>query len=172
MANICVQVPHDNGVSFHETIDVLLKVWKVIQGSQGGSAPMRGVCCSPEAISQLATFGPLNCVDLIFHPSGISLVTSPTAPDNRSLWIRTSALTASECKPGSYYSQVRVEDQRGSQSDEWTLKTSTGDWLHICLDVGGVSSVFRSWNLASTSHCGTICRRRIGMARCPQRYQL
>ena len=80
MANICVQVPHDNGVSFHETIDVLLKVWKVIQGSQGGSAPMRGVCCSPEAISQLATFGPLNCVDLIFHPSGISLVTSPTPP--------------------------------------------------------------------------------------------
>ena len=135
MANICVQVPHDNGVSFHETIDVLLKVWKVIQGSQGGSAPMRGVCCSPEAISQLATFGPLNCVDLIFHPSGISLVTSPTAHDSRSPWIRNSVLTASECRLGSYYYQGK--GQCRIRSDELTLQIYIGAWVHRRLAVGG-----------------------------------
>ena len=73
----------------------------------------------------------------MYHPSGLSLVTSPTAPNDESPWIRNSGLTASECGNGFYYGQVSVEFHCGSQSDEWNLQTSTGDCLHRRLAVGG-----------------------------------
>ena len=45
-----------------------------------GYLTMRGVCCDPETISQLAMLGLWNCVESMSHPSGLSLVTSTTSP--------------------------------------------------------------------------------------------
>ena len=42
---------------------------------------MRGVHCIPETIYQLTTYGPWDCVELMSHPSGLSLVTSTTLPE-------------------------------------------------------------------------------------------
>ena len=89
---------------------------------------MRVVCCIPVTISQLTTFGPWNFVGSMFHTSGISLVTSTTATNNVSLWIRNSGLTASECGTSYYYDRASGKVQNDNQSDEWNLQTSTGDW--------------------------------------------
>ena len=88
--------------------------------------------------SQLTRFGLLKRVDSISHHSGLSLVTSTTAPAIRSPCMRNYGLTASECGPGYYYGQGCGEGQRGSQSDEWTLQKFTKVWAYRCLAVRGV----------------------------------
>ena len=52
-----------------------------------------------------------------------------------------SGLPASECGPGYYYGKGIGNGQRGSQSYEWTLWISTGDWVHRRLLVGGLQSL-------------------------------
>ena len=79
---------------------------------------MRGIHCIPVINSQITTFVPLKRVDSMSYPSGISVVTSPTAPDGGSLWIRTSGLTASECRTGYYYDWGSGEGRFKIQSDE------------------------------------------------------
>ena len=81
------------------------------------------------------------------HPSGLSLVTSHIVRDGVSPLLWTYGLTASDCGPGSYYGQGIGEGQRRSQSDEWTLQTSTGYWVHRLLVVGvvPVPSVLETW---------------------------
>ena len=98
---------------------------------------MRGVHCIPVNISQLTTFGPWKRVESMSHLFGLSFVTSPTTNNDVSPCLRTSGLITSECGPGSYYGQDSDKGQYGSQSDEWTLQTSTGAWLHRRLAVGG-----------------------------------
>ena len=66
---------------------------------------MRVVRCIMVTTLQLTMFGPWKRVESMAHHSGFSFDTSPTAPNNGSLWIMTSGLTASYCGPGSYYYQ-------------------------------------------------------------------
>ena len=54
--------------------------WSRVNG--GRYAPIRGVHCNPETISQLTMFGQLNCMDSMYKPPGLSLMTIPTPPGN------------------------------------------------------------------------------------------
>ena len=99
-------------------------------------------------ISQLTKICLFKRLESMSHTYGLSLVTSPTAPDRSSPRIMTSELTTSECGPGYYYGQGSGKGQSGSQSYEWNLQTSTVAWLDRRLAVGGFTepSVPGTWH--------------------------
>ena len=135
---------------------------------------MRVVCYILVIISQLTMFGLCKHVESIFHPSGLFLVTSTTAPDSGSQWIRTSVMTASECRGlvpilvGSVAkSSAEVNNMNG------ICIHPLGPRLTDSLLWGGRGSIaFSSWNLALTKSCGPFCGRYIGKDCCSWMYQL
>ena len=59
----------------------------------------------------------------------------------------TSGMTASDCGPGYYYGKGSGKSQRGSQSDEYTMQTSTKAWVHRLAENGFlVTSVPGTWH--------------------------
>ena len=172
MANIRVQVPHEDGVSPKEFIKRLIDVCKVIHVSQVKlSSNERCPLYSGDDFTDLHVWSvEARGLDVPSHRSIPCNQSSTT--NNKSLWIRTSGLTTSECGTGYYYGQGGGGGQRRSQSDKWILQTSTRACVCGCLAGGGGFSNFSSCNLSLNSCFILVCGRRSGRAHRPQKYQV